>query len=170
MVSANLVRCLVAFFVTLMREHLLTPSLGANTPSAAPYSTRSSFLVALFGGPLAILFYAALNSWRLRRGADLPVYVVGFALLVALLYAAIVDKHLVAGVTAILGKDTFRFLSSALSLGLCGVFYLLHKKQHRSAAFFGTKPPSPWIPAIACMVIGYFGVRAMGLLIAGMRA
>jgi hypothetical protein len=152
-----------------MREHLLTPSLGSNKPSAAPYSTRSSFLVALFGGPLAILFYAALNSWRLRRRADLPVYVVGLALLLALLYAAIVDKRLVAGVTAILGKDTFRFLSSALSLGLCGVFYLLHRKQHRSAAFFATKPPSPWLPAIGCMVIGYIGVRAIGVFFAGMR-
>lgn len=169
MVTANLVICLVAFFVTLMREHLLTPSLASNTPSAAPYSTRSSFLVALLGGPLAILLYAALNSWRLRRPADAPVYIGGFALLLALLYAAIVDTRLVAGVAAILGKDTFRFLSSVLSLGLCGVFYLLHKKQHRSAAFFATRPPSPWLPAIACMVIGYFGVRAIGILLAGMR-
>jgi hypothetical protein len=169
MVSTNLVICLVAFFVTLMREHLLTPSLGANAPSAAPYSTRSSFLVALFGGPLAILLYAALSSWRLRRPADIPVYAAGLALTVALMYAALVDRHLLAGVAAILGKDTIRFLSSALSLGLCGVFYLLHKKQHRSAALFGTKPPSPWIPAIICMVLGYFGVRGLGMLIAGMH-
>lgn len=152
-----------------MREHLLTPSLASNTPSAAPYSTRSSFLVALFGGPLAILLYAALNSWRLRRPADIPVHLAGFALLVALLYGAIVDRQLVAGVAAILGKDTFRFLSSALSLGLCGVFYLLHKKQHKSAALFDIKRPSPWIPAIACMVIGYFGVRGIGIVLAGMR-
>lgn len=153
-----------------MREHLLTPSLTANVPSAAPYSTRSSFLVALFGGPLAILLYAALSSWRLRRAIDAPVYVAGLALLVALLYAAIVDKPLLAGAAAILGKDTIRFLSSALSLGLCGVFYLLHKKQHRSAALFATKPPSPWIPAIACIAAGYFGVRGLGMLIAGIRS
>lgn len=152
-----------------MREHLLTPSLSAGGPPAALYSIRSSFLVAVFGGPLAILFYASLNSWRLRRAADAPVYIVGLALLVALLHAAIAAPHLLDGVAGLFGKDTVRALSSALSMGLCGVFYLLHKKQHRAATLFDTKAPSPWIPAIACMVIGYIGVRGIAMLISGWR-
>lgn len=168
--SANLVICLVAFYTISMRAHLLTPSLSAGAPPATLYSIRSSFLVAVFGGPLAILLYSALNSWRLRRAADIPVHLAGLALLAALLYAAIAAPHMLAGLAHLLGKDTMRVLSSVLSLGLCGVFYLLHKKQHRSAALFDTKAPSPWIPAIACMVIGYFGVRGMAMVIAGATA
>lgn len=169
-VSTNLVIWLVAFSITPMREHLLTPSLSAHAPPATLYSIRSSFLVAVFGGPLAILLYASLNSWRLRRAADIPVYIAGLALLVALLYAAIAAPHTLSGLAGFLGKDTMRALSSALSMGLCGVFYLLHKKQHRSAALFDTKPPSPWIPAIACMVGGYFGIRGIVTLMAGALA
>lgn len=168
--SANLVICLVAFSTISMRAHLLTPSLSANAPPATLYSIRSSFLVAVFGGPLAILLYSSLNSWRLRRTADIPVYLAGLALLAALMYAAVAAPHLLSGVADVLGKDTTRVLSSTLSLGLCGVFYLLHKKQHRSAALFDTRAPSPWIPALACMAIGYVGIRGIAMVMAGVSA
>jgi hypothetical protein len=161
---------MVAFSIIPMREHLLTPSLSADGPPAALYSIRSSFLVAVFGGPLAILLYSSLNSWRLRRTVDIPVYIAGLALLVALLHAAIAAPQVLSGLAGFLGKDTVRALSSALSMGLCGVFYLLHRKQHRSAALFDTKPPSPWIPAIASMVIGYLGIRGIAMLITGALA
>lgn len=138
-----------------MREHLLTPSLSASAPPVKLYSIQSSFLVAFFGGPAAILLYCGLNSWRLRRAADIPVHLAGAALLWALLYTLMFHPGTFDGLHRLLGNDTFRALRTMLSLAMCGTFYALHQKQHRSRAFFSDKPPSPWIPAIACMVAGY---------------
>ena len=123
-VSANLVICMVAFSIIAMREHLLTPSLSADGPPAALYSIRSNFLVAVFGGPLAILLYSTLNSWRLRRAADIPVYLAGLALLVALLYAAIAAPHTLSGLARIIGQDPERAHSPALPIGLTGGIYM----------------------------------------------
>ena len=138
-----------------MREHLLTPSLTASASPVRMYSIQSSFLVAFFGGPAAILLYCGLNSWRLRRAADIPVHLLGAALLVALVYALMMHPAAFDGLYGVLGNDTFRALRTMLSLAICGAFYALHQKQHRSRAFFSDKPPSPWIPAIVCMIAGY---------------
>ncbi|KQQ32440.1 hypothetical protein ASF61_15535 [Duganella sp. Leaf126] len=116
---------------------------------------QSSFLVAFFGGPAAILLYSGFNSWRLRRLADLPVYALGAALVVGFVYALRFHPALFAGLYALLGDATFRAVRTVLSLAICGTFYALHRKQHRSGAFFHDKAPSPWIPAIACIVAGY---------------
>jgi len=137
-----------------MREHLLTPSLSATTRPVTLYSVQSSFLVAFFGGPAAILLYSGLNSWRLRRTADIPVYMLGTALVAGLVYALLFQPMIFADVFELLGDDTNRALRVVLSLAICGVFYGLHQKQHRSAAFFHDKPPSPWIPAIICIAAG----------------
>jgi hypothetical protein len=138
-----------------MREHLLTPSLSASAPPVKLYSIQSSFLVAFFGGPAAILLYCGLNSWRLRRAADIPVYLLGAALLWALMYTLRFHPATFDGLYRLLGNDMFHALRTLLSLAMCGTFYALHQKQHRSRAFFSDKPPSPWIPAIVCMVAGY---------------
>ena len=138
-----------------MREHLLTPSLSASGPPVSLYSIRSSFFVAFFGGPAAILLYSGFNSWRLRRLRDIPAYLAGAALLALLVYGTRDDVDSFVWLRHELGGDTIRVLSRALALLLCGMFYLLHKKQHRSASLFNSKAPSPWIPAIACMALGY---------------
>lgn len=138
-----------------MREHLLTPSLSATTRPVKLYSVQSSFLVAFFGGPAAILLYSGLNSWRLRRTADIPVHLAGAAVVAGFVYALLFQPALFDGLFDLLGNDMVRALRTVLSLAICGVFYALHQKQHRSAAFFGDKPPSPWIPAIVCIAAGY---------------
>jgi len=138
-----------------MREHLLTPSLSATTRPVTLYSVQSSFLIAFLGGPVAILLYSSLNSWRLRRTKDIPVILLGAGAVVGLVYALLFQPMLFAGLVELLGNDTFRALRTVLSLAICGVFYGLHQKQHRSAAFFHDKPPSPWIPALVCIVVGY---------------
>lgn len=138
-----------------MREHLLTPSLSATTRPVKLYSIQSSFLVAFFGGPAAALLYSGLNSWRLRRTADIPVHLAGAAVIVGFVYALLFQPALFNGLFDLLGNDMVRALRTLLSLAICGVFYALHQKQHRSAAFFHDKPPSPWIPALICIVVGY---------------
>jgi len=138
-----------------MREHLLTPSLSASAAPVRLYSIQSSFLVAFFGGPAASLLYCGLNSWRLRRLADIPVHLAGAALLVALAYLLMYQPARFDGLYQLLGNDVFRALRTMLALAICGTFYALHQKQHRSRAFFSDKPPSPWIAAIVCMVAGY---------------
>ncbi|WP_147330433.1 MULTISPECIES: hypothetical protein [unclassified Duganella] len=155
---------MIAFYTTFMREHLLTPSLSASAPPVSLYSIRSSFFVAFLGGPAAIILYSTLNSWRLRRVLDIPAYLIAIILFVLLVYGTRGDVAYFAWLREQLGSDTTRFLSRGLALALCGLFYLLHKKQHRSATLFGSKAPSPWIPAIASTVLGYaatVGVAAL---------
>lgn len=147
-----------------MREHLLTPSLSASAPPVSLYSIRSSFFVAFLGGPAAIILYSTLNSWRLRRTLDIPAYLIAVILFVLVVYAR-GDVAYFAWLREQLGSDTTRFLSRALALALCGMFYLLHKKQHRSATLFDSKAPSPWIPAIASSVLGYAATVGLAALL-----
>src|SRR5262249_39204793 len=76
--------------VTTWRDELLRPSLGDAVAARAPYSVRTTFLTAFFGGPLAALAIIVLNSVRLRRWLpDLPVLGVvlaGFIAFVLALY------------------------------------------------------------------------------------
>ena len=139
-----------------MRQSLLTPSLSSRTaPSTALYSVQSSFLVAFFGGAFAIILYSALNSWKLRRPLDGIAYVAAAALIVALNYAVVSGWAPLMALFDMLGKGSPRYVVRAVTLLLFGGFYLLHRKQHRSATLFAVAPLSPWVPAITCMVIGY---------------
>ena len=151
-----------------MREHLLTPSLSATTRPVKLYSVQSSFLVAFFGGPAAILLYCGLNSWRLRRTADIPVHLASAGVVAGFVYALLFHPALFDGVYEVLGNDTVRAVRTLLSLAICGVFYALHQKQHRSAAFFADKPPSPWIPALLCIAAGYAIMLGLFALMRGM--
>ena len=139
-----------------MRESLLTPSLSAErTAAPALYSVQSGFLVAFFGGGFAIILYAALNSWKLRRPLDALAYVAATILMLASLAAMVRGWEPLLRLLEPLGNSAPRYFLRALSLLLFGAFYLLHRKQHRSASLFGIAPSSPWIAAIACGLIGY---------------
>lgn len=139
-----------------MQEHLLRPSLaGADQPAPRLYSTQSSFLVAFIGGPAAIVLYSALNSWRLRRPVDTVAYIVTLALVVALMLDGDSGGPVFSAFVGYFGTGSERYLWRLLSLAAFGAFYLMHRKQHRSAQLFGDKPPSPWIAGIACIAGGY---------------
>lgn len=140
-----------------MRESLLSPSLSAaaRAPSTALYSVQSGFLVAFFGGGFGIILYSALNSWKLRRPLDALAYVAAAALLTALMAAAVAGWAPLVSLFTMLGAGSARYFLRALSLLLFGAFYLLHRKQHRSATLFGIASLSPWIPAIVCIALGY---------------
>ncbi|NHZ87863.1 hypothetical protein F2P45_02280 [Massilia sp. CCM 8733] len=145
-----------------MRESLLTPSLS---PSAAPaanlYSVQSSFVLAFFGGPFAIILYSALNSWKLRRPLDALLYVAGLALAVSYLVAFMTGYAPLARLIDLIGGSAADALWRALALALMGIVYLMHRKQHRSAALFASTTPSPWIPAIACALLAYGMKKAL---------
>ncbi|MDQ1817394.1 hypothetical protein RBA41_29215 [Massilia sp. CCM 9210] len=145
-----------------MRESLLTPSLSpSQAPAAILYSVQSSFLLAFFGGPFAIIFYSALSSWKLRRPLDALMYLPALALSTAFLVAVQAGYAPLIALIDAIGSGGARILSRALAMALFGVVYLMHRKQHRSAALFGAKPPAPWIPAIACGVLDYGITRAV---------
>lgn len=151
-----------------MREALLTPSLSSSrAPSPALYSVQSGFLVAFFGGGFAIILYSALNSLKLRRPFDALAYLAAAAAFTLLLFAAASGWPPLLHVLDALGRNAGRYFIRALSLLLFGAFYLLHRKQHRSAALFGIAPVSPWIAAIACGVLGYGMQYAVLQLLSG---
>ncbi|MDM5180622.1 hypothetical protein PO883_25910 [Massilia sp. DJPM01] len=139
-----------------MRESLLIPSLSpSRTPAAILYSTQSSFLLAFFAGPFAIILYSALNSWKLRRPMDALLYLPALALSTAFFVAVQTGYAPLMTVADAIGAGGERILSRALAMALFGVVYLMHRKQYRSAVLFGAKPPAPWIPAIACGALAY---------------
>lgn len=140
-----------------MHEHLLKPSLSGSgsAPAVTLYSTQSSFLVAFLGGPAAIVLYSALNSWRLRRPLDALAYLATLALTTLMMIDEEHGGPLFSWFLGYFGRGSERYLWRLLALAAFGAFYLMHRKQHRSAQLFGEKPPSPWLAAIACMVGGF---------------
>jgi hypothetical protein len=149
-----------------MHESLLTPSLSSrNAPAATLYSVRSSFLLAFFGGPLAIILYSALNSVRLRRPLDALAYLAALAL-VAGLYIALLERAApLLALGRLIGRNAFSVISTCMALLLMGAFYLMHRKQHRANQLFGADAPSPWIPAILCAAIAYGADYLLGQVI-----
>lgn len=137
-----------------MRESLLTPSLSSpSAPSASLYSVQSALLVAFLGGNFAIILYAALNSWKLRRPMDALAYVAALAVVMAVFVAGVSGWPPMMALVNLVGSGSI--VLRALALLLFGAFYLLHRKQHRSAALLGMPAASPWIAAISCIVVGY---------------
>jgi hypothetical protein len=139
-----------------MREHLLSPSLSDTRPTVRLYSPRSSFLLGFFMGPLPLVLYSALNSVRLKRPLDALAYVLATALSAALIYASFMQPQpeALAWFNAQIGEESMRTVSRILAIVLWGSFYLMHRKEHRTAELFG-ESPSPWIPAIACAALGF---------------
>ncbi|SFU34937.1 hypothetical protein [Pseudoduganella namucuonensis] len=139
-----------------MTEHLLRPSLANTRTAAALYSPRSSFLLGFFMGPLPLILYSALNSIRLKRAVDMVAYAIALAVFSALVYTSFMDQRPAAlvWINAQLGEGTsMRGAARILAIVLWGCFYLMHRKEHRSADLFGERP-SPWIAAIGCAVAG----------------
>lgn len=138
-----------------MSNTLLTPSLSSTENNVRLYSPESSFFVAFFGGPIALVFYSALNSYRLKRAEDSVFYLLATILIVALYYWQAVGDHsaLMQWLNAQFGSSAVtRYLPRILALLLWGGFYLMHRKYHRSAELFEVEPPKPWIPATICIV------------------
>jgi hypothetical protein len=142
--------------MTTSRDELLRPSLGDTDAMRAPYSVRTTFLTAFFGGPLAALAIIALNSVRLRRWLpDLPalgVVLVGFIGLVFALDRTDWGGSLRAYLYGMAGERALTYLFRVIALGFFGLGYALHRKEQRSADLVGMARPNGWIAGIACAI------------------
>jgi hypothetical protein len=137
-----------------MREHLLTPSLSdAAPPSASIYSANASIVMAFIGGVPAVILLSALNSYRLKRPMDALIYVAAFAGFFAYIHA-VLNGQLPFPLDWLYHQIGRHGVSNLAGMLLCGGFYFLHRKQHRTSNLFQS-PPSPWIPGIACIVLGF---------------
>lgn len=144
--------------MTMSRDELLRPSLGDADAARAPYSVRTTFLTAFFGGPLAALAIIALNSVRLRRWLpDLPVLgvvLVGFIALVLALDRTDWGGSFRAYLYGMAGQRALTYFFRLIALGFFGMGYALHRKEQRSADLVGMARPNGWIAGIACGIGG----------------
>jgi hypothetical protein len=153
-------------------EELLRPTLGTGAAARPLYSPRASFFVAFFGGPVAAILFAALNSFRLRRlPRDLPIYGVGLAVFVATVVwllgtesgAALLD-WIRAGEAE---RRGLRLSQRMLALAFWGAFHLRHRAFQRNAELMGVAAPSPWVAGVACVLAG--GVATVAVTAAVLR-
>jgi hypothetical protein len=151
-----------------VREDLLQPSLDSAAAPAPLYSVRSAVFVSFFGGPLAAIAWSALNSARLRRLArDLPLHLaLAAALVLALAWLANADSAAPAR-AALAERRTWNLVSRGLGLAVFGLLYLRHRAFHRSAALLSLPTPNPWLPGIACVLVGGILFNALRLWLAG---
>lgn len=137
-------------------EHLLRPSLDAeDARPVAIYSDTALFLTTFFGGAIALVCLALVNSRRLGRlGRDLPWGVLAVAATI-LLYVVLLKTPQGQELVAQHGKSAVRLAAQAFSLLLFGGVYLLHRPFHRSMTIMGVESPSPWKAALTCIAFGY---------------
>ena len=146
-----------------MQNSLLTPSLSQPNHNVRLYSPRSSFFVAFFGGPIAVVLYSMLNSIRLRRWVDGLAYLVAISAVLALYYwLATSNDDILHWIREQLGRRTNTYLFRFSALMLWGAFYLMHKEYHRSAELFDIQPPSPWVPALGCIAAVFITATLLG--------
>lgn len=141
-----------------MRELLLTPSLSEQGRAVGLYSLNTSLLLGFLGGPLPLVLYSALNSYRLKRTGEYLVYLLAVLGYVGLMSACILGTGI--GVPQALydflgGSGGARVVSQVYAMLLWASFYLMHKRQHRSMSLFGVPAPSPWIALVACFALGF---------------
>ncbi len=147
-----------------MRENLLRPSLTDTPPSVALYPSYWSLLPGVFLGPLPVILYSAVNSYKLRRAGDVLVYAVAFAGMLVLMYLTMLRPSPQAFVwlQEITGfRNLFQGTLRMYAVALWAAFYWMHRQQHRSGGMM-LDVPSGWIPCIASAVVG--GALTFGLL------
>lgn len=139
-----------------MSQHLLRPSLQDDRPVIGLYSPTWSLLPGFFLGPFPVILYSAINSYRLRRPLDAIIYLLAIAGAIGLMAAAITQPvpEAVQWFKEATGRrDVAYTMLRVYALLLWGVFYLMHRPQHRSSNMMATLP-SAWIPCLAASVLG----------------
>jgi hypothetical protein len=139
-----------------MREDLLRPSLTNAPPVVGLYSIVWSLLPGFFLGPLPVILYSALNSYRLRRWMDVPVYLLAFAGVIGVLIATSMNPppetvQWFAQATGV--RQPMYTMMRVYAVVLWGGFYLLHRKQHRSSSMLTDLPPA-WIACLVSTIVG----------------
>ena len=141
--------------MSLSRDELLRPSLAGAAVARAPYSVRTTFLTAFFGGPLAAIAITAINSVRLQRWArDLvPLAALAAGYIALILGLAWTDwgRNVQDSLDTLAGPRTIIYLHRLIGLALFGLGYAMHRKEQRSADFMGLRRPNGWVAGLACI-------------------
>lgn len=131
---------------------LLQPSIGQlSSPQRAIYSATAGYLTAFFGGPFAAVGMAGLNAWRLGRLRTDALALAGGAALATGSLSFLLRPDLFGWANLDFSMGDVRIGARVLGLLLFGAFWFLHRSYYRAMQFLGLEPPSPWLPAIACI-------------------
>ena len=127
---------------------LLRPSLSGHNALPRLLSIRSMFVVAVFGGIVAILPYSLLNMYRLerlRRDWWVPaIGVVASLILIALFFSLDLYES----------KRILNLASSTFGLLYAALFYWKYLAIFRSITIYEQRPASPFIPGLLCLAFG----------------
>ncbi len=139
-----------------MREDLLRPSLTNAAPAAGLYPIIWSLLPGFFFGPYPVIVYSALNSYRLRRWIDVPIYLLAIAGVIGVMIATTLTPlpeavQWFAQATGV--RQPMYTMLRVYAVLLWSGFYLLHRQQHRSSGLL-TDRPSAWLACLVCTVLG----------------
>lgn len=136
-------------------DELLKPTLETGAVGrTAIYSTTAGFTTAFFGGPFAAVALTAINSWRLRR-LRMDVWPLLAAAALSVLAIWLIESPARFGQPDLeLGATGQRLLQRAFSLGLFGLFWLLHRRYYRNMMVMGIEPPNGWVVGLGCAVFG----------------
>jgi hypothetical protein len=134
-------------------DDLLRQSIGkVDNPQRPIYSATAGYLTAFFGGPFAAVGMAGLNAWRLGRLRTDALALAGCAALAVGLITFLLRPDLFGPADFGFSTRDVRIGARVLALLLFGAFWLLHRRYYRAMQLLGLEPPSPWLPAIACIV------------------
>ena len=149
-------------------DELLQPTLADDEGVASLYSIRSVFLVAFFGGPIALAIFGFLNTRKLSRiGKDWPFYAGCVGVVAALSYVGLMHPELLsASGDPADARRNLRYLARASALALCGVLYMLHRQHYRAMSTMGVEHPSPWTAAIISIISATILALGIGGLVA----
>ena len=142
---------------------LLQPSLQGVGAARAPYSVKTLFITAFFGGPIAAIAIMAVNAVRLRRLIrDLAPILLALAAYVGFMTAVVATDWGAEFQRTVnsFAEGGFVFLHRALALAFFGLAYLLHRKEQRGADIAGLDRPNGLIAGGLCIAGG------IGLLLA----
>lgn len=144
-------------------DHLFEPTLQTETPPTANYSQLSHYLVAFFGGPLAILLFGMMGANRIGQLRKDTVFFSILALAVAVQFAA--GYWMLR--SGALGPErefatALRFGNRVLSM-VWGLIIIRHYRALDTAADFADlERPNPWGPAVGAMVIAFVATFVVG--------
>jgi len=150
----------------MSEQDLLSPSL--ERARAEPiYSVGAQVAAAFFGGGLAVVMIAALNSKRLQRlSRDLVWLALGVACVVAVIAAT---AEAIEGNAAEEVRRGLRLASRAVGFALVGGYYFLHRRAYRTMSATGIDPPSPYLVVIAAVLLSVFATLGLAYLLGGYR-
>lgn len=145
------------------RDDLLQPSLTQErTDATAIYSATAGYVTSFFGGPVAAVAFAAVNSRRLGRlQADAPWLLGGLTLFAFGLWSALMGRY-PASIQPWL-QENMRIALRGLGLVYFLAIYLLHRRHYRAMAMMGIQSPNGWGVGFACGAIGFLSIVAIGI-------